>query len=96
MTITALAARILGFARYLWSRFVPLPSAAEPLKVTADLCCRQHLGATVSEKVGVAPGCQGTELARPGLKSSLTWRICLACWTSLDIAGLPVRRRDRD
>ena len=58
MTITAIAARILGFARHLWSRFVPLPPAAEPIKVAADLCCRSRgqlvlENATLRHQLGV-------------------------------------------
>ena len=42
MTIASIATRLLGLARRFWSRFVPLPPAAEPLKVAADLLCRSR------------------------------------------------------
>ena len=42
MTIASIATPVLALARRLWSRFAPLPAAAEPLKVAADLCCRSR------------------------------------------------------
>ena len=42
MKVTSIGTRIFEVARWLWSRFAPLPVRFEILEVAADLVCRSR------------------------------------------------------